>query len=750
MDTYYPDSMAGSKESAAGGSFFAGEGAGLISFLRQIRRRKSIIGGTVALICSFVLLVLFQLTPLYTAKTYLMIDSRQSQVVDIEQVLSGLAGDSESIRSEVKVITSRGLATKVIAKLGLMNDPEFNSALKPRPGNIAFLNPFSYLPDEWKAALFGENTDDSEAARRESTRIRTINAFLSRLKVEPEGRSRIIEVAFSSESADKAAQIANAVSELYLVEQLEVKFDATRRATEWLNTRVEDLRAKVEASEQAVEVFRKQSGLVQGKGTSLASQQISELNTQLILSNSKRVEAEARLRQVENLLNSVGGAESAAEVLSSTLIQRLREQEAEVQRKKAELDTEYGPRHPRMVNVNAEIDDLQNKIRQEVAKIVTGLRNEVGVSRAREDSLASGLERLKVEVSALNSSEVRLRALEREANANRSLFESFLGRLKETTSQTDVQQADARIISPADTPQSPAFPKKRIIMLVVFIGALVIGVALAALIEHLDHGFRSADELEKIAGVSALGLIPAVNAKTIGKLTLPDYIVQKPRSTFAESLRTVHTGILLSNVDNPPKVILVTSSVPGEGKSTISMSLARVLARTGKSVALVDADLRRPTIADSMGLKQKPGLVDVLSGQVTLEDALQADKVVGLDILTAGSHGPSPIDLLGSDLMKRLLQRLTAEHDVVIIDSAPVLAVSDSRVLARMADTTLFVVRWAHTRRETALSGLKQMAGTHSNLAGVVLTQVNVRKHAQYGYGDSGYYHGHAAKYYAD
>jgi len=274
-----------------------------------------------------------------------------------------------------------------------------------------------------------------------------------------------------------------------------VKFEATRRATSWLNERISGLREKVETAESAVEAFRRKSGLLKGSEGTLVSQEISELNTQLILARTSRAEAEARLTQVRQLIRSSGGATSAAEVLDSQLIQRLREQEAEVNRKVAELSEEYGERHPKMINARAELRDLRSKIESEVNKIVNGLANEVGVAKARETSLQRSVDRLKAQVAKSNSAAVQLRALQREANASRTLLETFLGRFKETSAQEDldIQQPDARIISRADLPDQPSFPKKRLILALVVVGSTFLGVLLVFFVEALDQGFRSGE-----------------------------------------------------------------------------------------------------------------------------------------------------------------------------------------------------------------------------------------------------------------
>ena len=728
----------------------------LRELFRKVWRHKWILFSVTLIGTVIAAMVIVPMTPVYTAKSSVMVDPRENQAVNFEAVLSGLPADQETIESEIQVLKSRGLAERVVKKLRLHEDPDFNGRLKPptfRTRMNEYLSIRNLIPDSVLETLSLKNNDppptEEQILARE--RLALIDGLLSRLLVSRVGRSRVIQVAVLHSDPAKAATIANTVADLYIVEQLEAKFDATRRATEWLNERLAGLRAEVDRTERAVEAFRKNSGLVEGRGETVASQQMSELNSQLIVARSARAEATARLRQVETLLRGANGAESVAEVLNSRLIQDLRGQEATIQRKAAELSQEFGEKHPKMINIRAEIADLKQKIASEVRKIVQGLRNEVAVARAREAELQRGMASMEARVSEVNQRGIRLRALEREAEASRTLYETFLTRFKETREQEDFQRPDARIISRADTPNVPSAPRKRLLLMVAFFLSGCAGLALVFLLEALDKGFRSMDQIEQETGIPALGLVPTISGLNKFSKQPQQLIVEQPRSAFGESIRALHASILLSNVDRPPKTVMLTSSLPNEGKSTISMSLARLVARTGANkVLLIDCDLRRPQIHERMGLKQSPGLIQVLAGEVSLEDAIQRDPDSGAFVLTSGDAPSNPTEILSSDQFAKTLQKLNAAFDLVVIDSSPVLAVSDSRVLARSVDKTIFVVRWAETRQEVVNRGLKQVIDAGCDLAGVVLSQVDVKKHSQYGYGDSGYYHGSYRKYYSD
>jgi len=721
---------------------------------RKLWRRKAVIVGTVVLLSVAAAIILFQIPPQYATQAQVLIESRNSSMVNIEELVAGRGVDTETIESEMEVMKSRRLAEKVIEQLGLYKDPEFNPALRSKGFFDSILDFRSYLPKEWTAILFDgqSNRELTEAEKRARERVAVVDEFLSRLTVARQGFSRVISIGFFSENPDRAAQVANKLSEDYIVDQLEAKFEATRRTTAWLNEKIAGLREKVDASERAVESFRKEAGLLQGTAGPLITQQISDLNAQLILAGAHRAEADARLSQVQQLIRSSGGAGSAADVLDSRIVQALMDKETDIRRKVVELSGQFGERHPKMISARAELTDIQSKIESEVKKVVQTLKNEVGIARAREATLQENLERLKIRLGQSNTAEVRLRALEREGEANKALLETFLARFEQKSTEQDIQsqRPDARVISRADIPTVASHPKKTIILSLVVVAATIIGVLLVFLLEQLDKGFRSGDQIERMTGVSILSLVPALTGFGKSRQTPPDYILERPMSAYGEAVRGLYTSLLLSHVDSPPKTVVFTSAQSGEGKTTLALSLTRMLAKSGRRVILIDTDLRKPSVSTFLGIPTDPGLVELLAGETKLEDVVRTDEASGAQIITAGKFATNAADIVASDHMKRLIEGLAQSYDLVILDSPPVLAVSDARILATLVDRVVFTVRWADTRRETVAMALKQIVASEAKLAGVVLNVVNVKKHAQYGYGDSGYYTGRIKKYYVD
>lgn len=726
-------------------------------FLRLLGRRKVPIIAFVIACCVIAIAILQAVTPIYTGVAEVLIQIRQHNITDIKAVFTDELTDKAAVSSEIEVLRSRGLAEQVADQLKIIQDPEFNPALQP-PSPLARLQVaigdllLAHLPASASAAL-GLNRPQplSQDEELRLQRQAAIENFVERLSILPKGESRVIIISFDSESPEKAARVANAFADSYIMDQLDQKYEATRRANHWLSGKLDELRKKVSVSEGAVVAYRRQAGLIQGQqGDLLVSQQISELNGQLIISRTERAAAEARLGQVRELIRSSGGADAAREAVDSPVIIQLIAQETETKRKVAELQQEYGERHPRLVNAKAELRDVQAKLSSEVAKIVKTLENEAAVARAREAALQRALQQLESRVSQANTAGVQLRALEREADADKSLLEQFLTRSEQINAQTDfgIQQANARIISRANVPLYPSAPQKMLLLILTFVASAILAVLCVLLIEMLHRGFRSGEQIEEATGVRALGLIPMLKGGGRKGRHPEMTLVKHPSSLFGESVRSLYTSILISQNQAPPKTILVTSSFPKEGKTTLSACLARMCAMSGKRTVIVEADLRKPQVHKRLGVPQGPGLIEYFLGETDLSQVFYRDEVSGAYVIPSGKTTIDATKLLDSPEMGQLLAGLSAQFDLVILDTPPIMAVADARVLAPQVDGVVFAVRWARTDREVVKLALKKLKDSGARLLGSVLTQVDVEQHAQYGYGDSGYYHKGIKSYY--
>ncbi len=740
------------------------EGLNLRALFMTLWRRKTVVIGTALICTSISVLVVNQLVPMYTAEAEIVVEPPRTNVVDIETVAPSLTTDWLTNETQAAILGSRVLAEKVVDRLGLINHPLFNPSLHPpkkdwweRLKVDEYLA--EYVPEEWLTAVrdFGatEATKDeqqvalSPAAQRRRLREQVTDAYLGQVTIIPSDTSRVITVRVTSPDAEMAARLANAAVQVYIDDQVVAKSDQTELANAWLQDRAIEFKRRVEGSARAMEAHRRKSGLISVEGSSLLAQQLAELNSRLIVARADRAESEARYNQVQKLLRSEGGIESAAAVLQSTLIQRLREQEAEVVRKIAELKTQLREAHPTMILARNELKDLVEKIKSEVRKIVTNLGNELEIARVRATNLQREVNRLQGQLDSQTDAEITLRALETELEANQKLYDTILARLKETGVQdASLVQADARIISYATVPGAPSYPRKRVIVGTAFVASIGLGIFLVMLIEHLDSGFRSREQLEAVTGLTALGVVPRLKVRRFGGGTLPyDDILERPNTAFAESFRTLRTALMLSNVDHPPRSVLVTSSIAGEGKSTTVLALARMAAKQGQKCIIIDADLRHPGMHKAFDVSNDVGLIDYLGRDVPFEEIVQIDFKSGAHFVLAGQTVPHSIDLLGSEKMRGLLASLREVYDLIVVDTPPVLALSDTLVLLRYVDKTVFLVRWGTTRRETLLAGVRQVLDAGADLAGIVLTRVDLRKQAKYPYSTSAYYSYYNAAY---
>lgn len=726
-------------------------GVSLIDLLQVLRRRRTIIFACIALITVIGTAVVFQLTPRYTAVSSVLLDTRKTQVLnDVQSVLSGVTPDFAMVRGEIEILKSPLLAAEVVQKLKLNEQPEFNPRLRKAADFAPVAAIGHWIVDSISPLMGGrQEAQPVNPADPDQAAIQTATAILMHdMDFTNDGRSYVIQISAQSESPQLAADIANAYADAYLDSQLEAKYDAVKRANDWLNEHLTTLQAQVEASDRAVEEYRAQHQLTQTavNGPTLTDQQLGELNSQLIEAQADLAQKQANLDQIQTQMRNGGSDATAQVLLGSGLIQTLRQQEADLVAQEAQLATKYKPEHPAMINIKAQEHDVEQKIRDEVTKVVQGMAGDVASARAKVASLKASLDSLQSTSNTQNQATVELRELQREADSNRTLYQDFLDRFKQTTAQEDIQQADARIIATARPSGSPSYPRVSLFISLVFLSSIVVGLGAAFAVEQLDNGFRTGEQLEKIAHVTPLGLVPDVRNE---KDPPQETVVTHPVSPYAESIRTIRTALRYSDVDNPPKVILITSSLPDEGKSVFALSLARSVSFSGGRSLLVDCDLRRPSIAKLLHSEDGPGLLSLFESDASIARAIRVDAESGMHYIAAAGGTANPQDLLGSRHFRTVLQDLRQKYDLIVLDTPPVLAVSDALILSHSADTTMFLVRWGRTARPVVTGALKSFRQHGGHLAGVVLSRVDFRRHATYGYGDAGYYYGYYGRHYA-
>lgn len=709
-------------------------------FFLLIRRKLPLLVTTTALATSCALGLSLTLPQEYKASSMIIIDPRRTQITEIQDVVTGLnAMDNETVRSEINILKSRAIVNRVMAAEGVIEG--INEDREARAQSLS-ASAMRAIRKQEAPPRFSMATQD------EQTRL--ADHILSNMSVFNDSRSYTITISYQAGSPELAAKIANAFADGYIMEQIEGKYAAAERADQWLMGRIDEMRSQVEKAERAVEEFKIAHDLIgvdDASGT-ITRQQLIEVNRQLLEARASQAEILARLQSTEKILREKGNIAAATMVLSSPLIQSLQSQEAEVRRREAELASRYGERHPSMMNARAQLADIRLKISEEVDKIMLSMRNEADAAEARIASLQRELNRLEGTSGRSNQDMVTLRQLEREAAAQRTLYESFLERSKQISEQRDLQTSDARVIAYAVPPRLPFFPRKSLFGVVGILLGGLIGLIIVLIAEYFDRGFRSMNEIEQIAQVPCIGMIPVLRQKN--SRAQAKYILDKPLSAYAEALRTVHTAVHFINAENPAKIVMVTSSVPHEGKTTLTLGLGRLMARTGQKVLIIDADLRHPRLHDILRMDNKNAhLAGVLQGTATVAEAIQKDES-GADILPGRSTGHSPQNLLGSPQMQTLLNKLRPKYDLILLDTPPVLAVADVARLAHMVDASIYAVKWGDTPYDVVLHGLKLIKTFKIQLAGVVLTQVNLKKQSKYGYGDYGHYYGHYSKYYTN
>jgi len=717
------------------------------AILKILRRRYRLILACVGIITAISAGVVMQITPRYAAETTILLDPRKTSVVDLNAVLSGLPNDISVLRGEIDILRSPPLAEEVVRKLNLTSVPEYNGRLRPTTMLAAALDGADALLSPIKPLLGIAPPPPPAEIDPQAELQNAAQTLIGQIDVTNDGRSYILKIRLQSENRKLAAQLANTLVDTYLQAQLESKFEAVRRANDWLNEHLATLRQEVQTADQAVQTFKAQHNITQvtdsKNGGTIMSQQLSELNTQLILASADRAQKEATLRQIQDQLKS-GGVDAAAQVLASPLIQQLRKQQTDLMQQEAQLLTKYKPAHPAIINIKAQEQDLQGKIKEEIDKVVRAMAGDVAAVRTREAALNSGLQQLQRSSVVQNAASVQQHELERQAESTKTLYENFLNRFKQTSAQEDIQQADARIVARANEPGGPSYPRTRVMIGVAFLASILLGICAAIGIERLDNTFRTAQQVEHLAQVAALGLIPTTKSRE----SAVDLVVKDPMSSYSEAIRTVRTALRYSDIDNPPKVVLVTSALPQEGKSVTSLSLARSVAFSGGRSLIIDCDVRRPSIGKALKSDATVGLLSLFEPDADIRAAIQVDELSGMHFITSTAGTSNPQDLLGSKQFRSLIERLRPHYDMIVLDTPPVLAVSDALILSHLADATIFLVRWGRTPRSVTLGALGTFRQNGGHLAGMVLTRVDFRQHATYGFGDNGYYYGRYGDYY--
>jgi len=540
--------------------------------------------------------------------------------------------------------------------------------------------------------------------------------------------------------------LANTFADIYLASQTEARIESNRRAGAWLNTRLEQLREDLQRKEAAAEQFRAQNGLMSAAGSSLTEQQITNIQTSVLQAQADLAEKEARLRQLQDLQASGSSLETIGVTLNNAVIQQLRDRESDITRRQSDLENRYLPTHPAVQSIRSEREDIARQIQTEIERISVNLVNEVDVAHSRLRTLQQSMASVSNTLLDNNSESVRLRELEREAAASRGVYEAYLQRQQEITDQNLLNSTDARLVSYATPPGVPFSPNFRVsLVIAVMIGAFF-GLAAGVIAELLDRSIHGPEDVESSVGYPTIATVPAISKRSLRLMppaaaNPPGYLVERPMSGFTEALRVLRTVIVHSRLDSEARVVAIASALPGEGKTTISMSLARVAAMSGQRVILVDCDLRKRSVNDLLDIDPDVGLLQVLAGEVGWRDAVRRDDLTHADILPVAATTFTPLDVFGSDAMKRLIADLRENYELIVLDNAPLLSVAESRVVSTLADGVVIVTQVGKSAVGAVRTAIEHAVNAGANVIGIALNRVPVEGLGRLAYSDSNYYY---------
>jgi capsular exopolysaccharide synthesis family protein len=715
---------------------------GLNDVVRLLWRRRAVVAGTVALLTSLFTLLAFTLPPQYTAIATILVQGQDPLVLSMENVTSNAAPDKQEMATNIQLLTADSFVLGIVKAFELEKDAEFNPIL---PGGPRVWDWF----DDKIRLIFPRSAPGAEQDQRESAVV----VLKDQILVEQSGDAHTLSIRVTSHDPDKAAQIANAFAVRFITDRLEAKRQAISQAATWLNERLTDLRKQVSDSEGAVASYFGEQGLSAQREDNSVLRQLDQLNIQLALAETRRAQAEGRLQGARQVRRSSGQVQAAANMFTSPHIVELRAQEALLERQLAEGATRYGPQHPTLLNVQAQLDALRARKAAETGRIFGEIEQELTVARAEEDQLRERVGQLQQMAREQQTAAVPGMELQRQADVDRSMYTTFLTRYKEVSDQLDLASPGVEVVSEARKPTAPSFPRKMLMIAGSFVGSLLIGFILAFLFEVLDSGLRSAQQVEEALGVPTLAMVPKINSgKGRSRSGLNQYLRANPRSRFSDAIRSLKLEISQSNLDQPPKVVLLTSALPGEGKTSLALCLATAAAEEGLRTVIIDLDLHRPRLRRAFGgAEGQPGIVELVSNEYALEQALVADGTTpGLFAITVNRSTANPSALFGTKRMAELIKSLRDRFDIIFLDTPPTLAVGDARVLARLADALVFVVRWGSTRVDAGRAGIEKLFDLPTPIVGAVVNQVDVKRHAQRSYGDALQYYRKYEHYYRD
>jgi polysaccharide biosynthesis transport protein len=699
----------------------------LREYMRVLIKSKWVVMGSVALVVAVVAISTLRSTPIYEAVGSIAINKMDPVTFNLKDSSSSVDYyDPTDLDTEVRILKSDLLALQVIRQLNLDQQPDFGGKGKPAPSSL-------------------EMTTD--AMQPDSARISAALAnFKGSLQVSLVPNTRIVEIRYRSPDKNVAARVVNTLASTYVEQNFKTRFESTMQASDWLSKQLVDLQIKVETSQEKLVKYQKEHEILGiDEKQNITTEKLDELNRELTAAESARMEKESIYHLVQSGdTDSIAAAAAAngdtkGSSANSALLEKLREQQADLKIQVAQLSTQFGPSYPKLAQLNSQLKEVNEQIQAEMRKVAARLRGDYLAAVQREGMLRSALEQQKQEANKLNESAIEYSLLKRDVDANRTLSEGLLERLKEAGVTAGLRSNNFRIVDAARVPTSPAGPNLLRNLAFALALGLSTGVGLAFLLEGMDNTVRTPEQAQVISALPSLGMIPlgSRSARELGsreKLALASskeavelVTKSRPRSQMAESYRALRTSLLLTFAGGPPKVILITSALPEEGKTTTSVNSAIVLAQKGTRVLLIDADLRRPSIHKTLGMGPKLGLSNVLTGTATLQQAIIPSAILpDLFVLPAGTPPPNPAELLASAKMRNVLEDLRKEYDHIVIDSPPTLSVTDAVVVSTGADAVILVIRSGHTTKPALRRARDLLLQVNARVCGVLVNAVDL------------------------
>jgi capsular exopolysaccharide synthesis family protein len=713
------------------------EGSEGYSYLRAywlilLKRRWTVITALVIL-PTLAAIVSFRTKPVFEATARVEVESDTPEIQSLSDLYRGEMGyaDEAFLQTQVDVLRSENLAWRTVQQLGLRQDAGVVSG----SGDSA-------------------NTPVPSATVAQNA---LIQAFRGHLRVQLMRESRMIEVTIDGTDPQLAARQANALVNNYIEYNFHQKYDATRQASGFMEQQLDELKAKVEKSQQAMVDYERQNLIVEiGDKQSVVEQRLAALSTDLTTAQSERM-------QKQSLWELVNSSDSQAALnAQDTLLQSLDEKYATLREDYVDAVGQYGPNFPKVKRIQDQMNEVQSMIDRERKRSVNRIHDDYTAALGRERLLAAAVAHEKEEVGKLNQLSIQHNLLKREFETNQQLYSSLLQRLKDATVSAGLRATNIHLVDSALVPTSPVRPRIMYNIEVSLLVGLVLGVTLALVLESMDTSIKSAEDMERISGVPTLAVVPMARSSWLSRgmagrqmkeASVESIVLRHPTSSLAEAFHILRTAILLSAAPRPPQAVLVTSAQPGEGKTCTAVNLAIGLAQRGVPVVLVDADLRRPGVSRALDISANgAGLSTTLSGGHTLDDAIfKHETVPNLWVLPAGPEAPNPADLLSSPAMQKVLTELRGRFEHIIVDSAPLLLVTDATILSRMVDGTVLVVESGVMARRGLVRARRILESAGGRILGGVLNKWDARSEGYYAYYGSyyrGYYRAHYGSYY--